>query len=249
MTHWTDGPIAAFDLETTSVEVETARIVTYCVGMLQELRGWRAQGFLVNPGVPIPEAATNVHGITDEKAAKGMQAPEAALHIDWMLRQAWRMGAPVVIYNAVYDLTILDRELRRHCGRPLEISGPVIDPLVLDKAVDTYRKGSRRLTDTCKHYGVELLEEDAHSASGDAKAALQLAREIVRRGVMPVNGEKGDMSGKPLAEMELGELYRAQRGAYREQRESFHAYLARKGETPDDMNTVWPLKPWNGDGS
>ena len=32
--------------------------------------------------------------------------------------------------------------------------------------------------------------------------------------------------------------------AYREQRESFAAYLASKGETLEDTNTVWPLKPY-----
>ena len=32
--------------------------------------------------------------------------------------------------------------------------------------------------------------------------------------------------------------------AYREQRESFAKYLAKKGERLDDPNTIWPLKPY-----
>lgn len=263
MTHWTDGPIAALDFETTGVDVETDRIVTYCVG-LQNEHGWHKLGSIVDPGIPIPQTASDIHGVTNDRAeAEGVRPRAAVRRIHRALQAAWERGAPVVVYNAPFDLTMLDREMRRHLGRPFEVRGPVIDPLVLDKAVDMYlahlktcaskRDGdcdcgnSRRLSDTCKRYGVTLSEEDAHSASGDARAALELAVKVVRRGVMPVNGEKGDMSGKPLVEMTLGELYRAQRGAYQEQRQSFNAWLARKGKSLDSDNLVWPMAPYNGE--
>ena len=233
VTHWLDGPIFGFDVETTGVDVEQDRIVTYCVGMLDG-QGWRQIGGVVNPGVPIPKAASDVHGVTDEQAANGMSPRDALGTITNALESAWNRGGPVVAYNAVFDLTILDRELRRHCGRGVS-DGPVIDPLVLDRAVDRFRKGSRRLSDTCRHYGVTLTEEAAHTAAGDAYAAVQLARKL----------------GETLADAfdGLPALHQFQVEQYREQRESFHAYLAKKGEVPDDDNTVWPLKPWNGDAS
>jgi DNA polymerase-3 subunit epsilon len=58
-------PLFVLDVETTGLDVQTARIVEIgfqewtAEGMIRE---WRS---LVNPGVPIPEAATAVHRITD----------------------------------------------------------------------------------------------------------------------------------------------------------------------------------------
>ena len=43
----------------------------------------------------------------------------------------------------------------------LASDGCVVDTFVLDKAVDTYRKGSRKLIDVARHYGVELTEAEA----------------------------------------------------------------------------------------
>lgn len=61
------GPLAAFDTETTGVDVETDRIVSAAV-VVQDAPGARPRvsRWLVNPGVPVPEGATAVHGLTDE---------------------------------------------------------------------------------------------------------------------------------------------------------------------------------------
>ena len=64
-------------------------------------------------------------------------------------------GIPVVVYNAPYDLSLLDRECRRNGLEPIDAPGPVIDPLVIDKAVDSYRKGKRTLEVAAAHYRVD----------------------------------------------------------------------------------------------
>lgn len=227
MSHWTEGALACYDTETTGTDVETDRIVSYHVGF-QDEHGYRHQSAIVNCGVPIPETASQIHGITNGDAEFGVSPEAALLNIEACLYAAWGRGAPVIIFNAVYDLSLTDREMRRHLKRPLEIRGPIIDPLVIDRILDTYRKGSRRLADTCKHYGIELAEEDTHSASGDAKAALGLAVKL----------------GQEMPASSLADLYRLQVDSYRIQRESFFSYLTRKGETPDDWNTTWPMKPY-----
>jgi DNA polymerase-3 subunit epsilon len=129
---------------------------------------------------------------------------------------------------------MLDRERRRHFGMPFQIQGPVIDPLVLDKAADPYRRGSRRLVDVCKHHGVPLSESDAHSAAGDATASLRLAVVLGREFEVMADGN-------------LADLHRYQIEQYRLQRQSFHAHLRRKGEEPRETNTVWPMAPHNGE--
>jgi DNA polymerase-3 subunit epsilon len=222
---WLDGPLCGFDLETTGTDVEEDRIVTGCVGFARQPGDWQPRTWLINPGVPIPEQATAVHGITDDQAAQGEDPVQALEAIDRALQAAWFAGAPVIGFNISYDLTLLDRELRRHLGRPLQVSGPVLDGLVIDKHIDPYRRGSRKLTAVCEHYGVPL-GDDAHAADADAFAAVRVVWKICSDTGLP---------------MELVELHERQVKWFAEQRTSFFQYLQRKGETPDNMNTVWPV--------
>jgi DNA polymerase-3 subunit epsilon len=55
----------------------------------------------------------------------------------------------------------------------------VIDPLVIDKAVDRFRKGKRTLEAAASVYGVVL--DDAHDAGADAVAAGRVAQAMAQR--------------------------------------------------------------------
>jgi DNA polymerase-3 subunit epsilon len=228
---WHLEPMAAFDLETTGVDPETARIVTATIA---RIHGADVQTLhrLVDPGVPIPAEATAIHGVSTERAhAEGVDPATACARILAELDEAWTGGRPVVIYNAPYDLTVLDRELRRHCSVNLDgVIGPVIDPFVVDKHVDPYRRGSRTLTATCGHYGVALT--DAHTSTGDALAAARLAWRLAQ-----------------LYPAELGDLTKvnALQAAWRaEWATNFADYLRRQGR-PEDIDGSWPLRPWRTD--
>ncbi|MER6537193.1 exonuclease domain-containing protein, partial [Streptomyces sp900105755] len=161
MTCWYEGPLAAFDTETTGVDVETDRIVSAAV-VVQDAPGTRPRvtRWLVNPGVPVPEAATAVHGLTEEHLQRNGRWPAPVMHeIAEELAEHAAMHRPLVVMNAPFDLTLLDRELRRHRASALDRwfeASPllVLDPRVLDKHLDRYRKGRRTLTDLCAHYEV-----------------------------------------------------------------------------------------------
>ena len=58
---WHRLPLASLDFETTGIDPHTDRVLSYA---LLDLPGFEITG-LVNPGVPIPEAAAQVHGITE----------------------------------------------------------------------------------------------------------------------------------------------------------------------------------------
>lgn len=171
MSAWHRDELYAFDLETTGTDVNTDRIVTATVARIRgadvETRSW-----LVNPGIPIPTGASNVHGITTEQAiAQGMSPYEAVLQIAGFLARAVVDERPVVAFNASYDFTLFDREARRHgvaYGQPR-----VIDPFVIDKHLDKWRKGKRTLTACCEHYQVRI--DGAHDATADALAAARVA--------------------------------------------------------------------------
>jgi DNA polymerase-3 subunit epsilon len=170
-----------------------------------------------------------VHGITTEMArTAGRPAWEVVGEIVSMLSAAWNAGIPAIVYNASYDLTLLDREFRRHYDAPLA-PGHVIDPFVLDKQHDRYRRGSRKLLHTARHYGIELSELDAHGAAADALAAARVAWKLAR--VYPA-----------LGAMSLAELHEKQIGWHAEQARSLAAHFRSKGND-EHVPTEWPLRP------
>jgi DNA polymerase-3 subunit epsilon len=226
MSHWSDA-LAVFDLETTGIDVETSRIVTATVAVLdahgevQERTDW-----LLNPGVEIPAEATAVHGITTEHAARyGSPAIDGIAEIVGILRAHLGRGLPLVAYNAPYDITLLNREAMRHGIPPLSGPSPVIDPLVIDKAVDRYRRGKRTLAVTSAFYGITL--DDAHDSGADAIAAGRVAQAIARvhRTLLP-----------PTA----SELHDLQVGWCRQQAESFQEYMRRERDPQFTAASGWP---------
>lgn len=189
MTHWTDGRLVGFDLETTHPDPEEARIVTASIVTVGGGIEPHTQSWLVDPGVEIPEQASEIHGVTTEHVREhGEEAAQAVCNILCALGQCdGPQGLPLVIFNARYDLTVLDREVRRHgvaVGFAVaDMRFRVIDPFVLDKWLDRYRRGSRKLDAMCAHYGAIARDEDAtHDAADDALAAARLAWCIGKRG-------------------------------------------------------------------
>lgn len=168
---------------------------------------------------------------------------------------ALRAGLPLVIMNAPYDLTVLDREARRHnlptlderLGRPV---APVIDPLVLDKRCIRYRRrisetqGARCLRTLCEVYGVPWDETRAHGAVYDALQAARVAWRIgmwsarpvgeLTAAVLPPSGwrmRREDAEAfRALGAMTLGQLHAAQVLWCRQQADDFAAYLRREAE-------------------
>ncbi|WP_439691622.1 3'-5' exonuclease [Curtobacterium sp. SP.BCo] len=226
----TDRPwwhaLGVFDLETTGVDVETARIVTAHVGLIDMTGRSIVEGaWLADPGVEIPEGAAAVHGITTERArAEGRPAGEVVAEIIAAVEAVFARGIPLVIYNAPYDLTVLDREAKRH-GIASPVIGNVVDPLVIDKALDTYRKGKRTLEAASETYGVTL--DDAHDAGADAIAAGRVAQAIAAK-----YSEDLGVSAE--------ELHRKQVGWCAEQASSFQDYMRKKRDPSFTADGRWP---------
>ncbi len=225
---WADT-LAVFDLETTGIDVDTCRIVTAHVGVIGadgevlEERAW-----LVDPGVEIPAAASLIHGVTTERARlEGQPAVSAIAEIIDALADVACRGLPIVAYNAAYDLTLLEREAQRYGHAPLPEPAPVVDPLVIDKAIDRYRRGKRTLTAAAAHYGVSL--PNAHDAGADAVAAGRVAQAIVR-------------AYPELAAIAVGDLHARQVDWCREQAESYQAYRRANGEPEFTTSGAWPVR-------
>ena len=191
---WFEGPLLGFDTETTGVAVDRDRIVQAALVSGTQPGVETPRTWLIDPGVPIPPGATRVHGITDEQVRADGLAPAAALaEVAAALRAAVEAEVPVVAFRAGFDCTLLSYELERHgIEQPDWARMAIVDPSVLDKRVDKYRRGKRTLGVTAAHYGVPHSE--AHSAAGDAIATVALARAIGGGRRARLAGDKQDQA-------------------------------------------------------
>jgi len=216
--------VLGFDTETTGTDMAEARIVAAAMvwrdggGQVVRERSW-----LIDPGVPIPPEASAVHGITDVSAG---QPPAVALaEMAAELTSGW----PLVVFNAPYDLTVVDVELRRHGLEPLTGRRgpvwPVLDPLMIDWGLWPERAGRRTLAALCELHGCRPRAR--HDAAEDARAAIELWDRL--REAAP---DLGDWPAVRLAEF--------QRAAH----QSWVAHLAdaqaAHGHAPDAI-PGWPF--------
>lgn len=222
--------IAVFDTETTGLDLREARIVTACVLELDAAGNpvGNPAEWLADPEIEIPQVAAEVHGVTTEYARQhGRPAAEVVAEVIAALRTFFAAGVPVVAYNAPYDFTILKYEALRHGLEPLLEPAPVLDPLVIDKAVDRYRNGKRRLENAAEVYGVPLT--DAHNATADAVAAGRVLQALAGR----------HSAALPAS---LTEMHDLQKIWADEQSESFAEYLRRSGKPEARADLGWPIR-------
>lgn len=220
----------SLDTETTGVNRREDRIVSFA-GVFDGPSEYSEIAALIDPGVPIPEGATKVHGITDDKVKNEGLAPAVGLQaIVTMISTAMKTRMPIVIFNAPFDLTLIREEAYRHLGMPRESWDgvwPVFDPMVVDKQLEPYRKGRRTLEATAEAYGIPFPEELKHSALGDAKVSLAIARKQLE---------------KAPAGTTFEQLHHDQEVWKASQAANFRQYLAKNGKPTDDVLGDWPIE-------
>ncbi|MEE2040092.1 exonuclease domain-containing protein [Nocardiopsis sp. CT-R113] len=244
-------PMTGLDLETTGTDPEDARIVQYAVvGTTPDLADVQQ---LVNPGVDVPDEAAAIHGLTtDMVQAEGIPALRAVAEIVAHIAAGVAAGRPLVGHNISYDLTVIDRECRRHLGQGLEeLVGapvrPVVDTVVLSKKVDPYRKrvsetqGAHALRTCVEHLvtprwpSVVWDEEQAHGARYDCRMSLYVAAAVLSRPALSRHTPES--------------LHDAQVGWRATQCASLQAYFrnpGKAGENHDPHSVVdgrWPIIP------
>jgi DNA polymerase III epsilon subunit-like protein len=169
-TQWDEVPVCFLDTETTGTQPGRDRTVQ--VGIVRFERGEvvGSVSSFINPGIPIPEAATAIHGITDVAVQGAPTLGEYFERADVMrLLAEAQYGA----YNQAFD-----RQFVPPIGE--DWAYPWVDPLPLVRKVDKFApgKGRHRLEAACARHGVALTE--AHSAEADARAAGQLFFKLGR---------------------------------------------------------------------
>jgi DNA polymerase-3 subunit epsilon/CBS domain-containing protein len=176
----TELPLAALDTETTGLDPADDRIVAIGAVRLHGARLYASctLDLLVQPGRPIPPAATAVHGIDD-----AMVADAPGLAAVWPRLRGWLAGTAVLGHHIEFDLAILAAAARRH-GLAWT-APPALDTARLAAALE----GSAQpveLDEAARRCGIAL--EGRHDALGDALIAarlyLHLLPRLLARGVV-----------------------------------------------------------------
>lgn len=158
--------LVAFDTETTGTNPEKDRIIEITLAEPDRAaRTWR-----VNPGVPIPAGATEIHGIRDADVADAPTFATVAPILEPMLD-----GATLVGYNSrSFDTLILDAELRRagRKGLPLD-SLREIDVMRVWHAIEP-----RSLTGASRRW-LRRDHKDAHSSAADVRTTIDVLHAMM----------------------------------------------------------------------
>lgn len=175
-----DLTFVVFDTETTGLSPSTDEIVQ--IAAVRIVNGRRVRGevleTLVDPERPIPQASTDVHGITDDMVKGAPTIAEVGRRFHDFAR-----GAVLVAHNAPFDLEFL----RRHEARMgVRFDHPVLDTLLLS-ALIYGRSETHSLDALATRLGIDIPEEARHTAIGDtiatADAFLKLVAMLEARGL------------------------------------------------------------------
>jgi DNA polymerase III subunit epsilon len=164
-------PLAIFDLETTGINIGSDRILEIAIIRIMPGGNVQKKRKLLNPEMPIPPAATEVHGITNEMVKDAPTFKQAANEIRQFID-----GCDLAGYNSNrFDVPILMEEFLR--------SGIEMD-LKTTKLVDVQRifhqMEQRTLSAAYKFYCNKNLD-GAHSAEIDAGATWEVLQAQVER--------------------------------------------------------------------
>ncbi|MCL6423705.1 DNA polymerase III subunit epsilon [Brachybacterium sp. JHP9] len=230
---WLNRPMLGFDTETTGVDTDRDRIVTVALVASSGMPPHQEVvcTWLIDPSIEIPEGASAVHGVSTEFARTHGIAPLEALdQVATILAEAQMRGIPIVAFNARFDLRILEAELVRNGLPTLAQRAPgapllVLDPLTIDRGMDRWRKGKRKLVDMMALLGIKQGGR-LHTADVDVSMTLQVLRALARK-------------HPSLGKWDLASLQGEQERWHRVWAQGMNGWLARQGK-PADIELTWP---------
>jgi DNA polymerase III epsilon subunit-like protein len=188
-TTFAEWPGFVFDTETTGVDVNQDRVVELGGVCIEGGEQTAVRKMRIDPQMPIPKGASDIHGIRDEHVrGKPTFAAVAPRFVEYLSGSAFPGGpqAPWLCgYNAIgFDAPLLNAELAR-VGLPDRIPiEQIVDPMVFVRWHLRHLR-SRSLESACAHFGITLLK--AHSALDDATATATLLLHMVARGLIPAD--------------------------------------------------------------
>lgn len=157
-------PFCIFDLETTGTNVGKDRIVEISILKVNPDASRESKTWLVNPEMPIPQASSEIHGITDEKVKDAPTFKEIAPKIIEFIA-----GTDLGGFNSNrFDVPLLAEELLR-AGMDFDLS----KFRLVDAQTIYHKMEPRTLSAAYKFYCQKDLT-NAHSAEADVLATFEV---------------------------------------------------------------------------
>lgn len=189
-------PLAFIDLETTGVNLGSDRIVEIAIVKILTDGTKSVKRKLINPEMPIPKGASDVHGISDEMVKDAPTFKQVAHELKQMLD-----GCDLAGYNSNrFDIPLLMEEFLR-----AQVDFDMKNRKLLDVQNIFHKMEPRTLSAAYKFYCSKTLE-GAHSAEVDATATWEILEAQVTR--YPELGQSVESILKVLGEDQVVDFAR-----------------------------------------
>lgn len=168
-----EKPLIFFDLETTGVQLESDRIVQIAATKVsRDLKTVHdRKNVILNPDMPIPAEATEVHGITDEMTKDAPYFKQISKGLYTFME-----GCDLAGFNILnFDVPLLGEEFGR-----CQIEWPAAGTIFIDVYKIFAEKEKRDLAGALKFYK-GITHETAHTADGDVDATVDVFIEQLAR--------------------------------------------------------------------
>jgi DNA polymerase-3 subunit epsilon len=157
-------PLAAIDLETTGVNPGTDRIVEIAIVKVLPDGVRTVKRKLINPEMPIPKTASDIHGIRDEMVKDAPTFKQVANELKQVLD-----GCDIAGYNSNrFDIPLLMEEFLR-----VQVEFDMKGRRLVDVQKIFHQMEQRTLSAAYKFYCNKILD-GAHSAEADASATFEI---------------------------------------------------------------------------
>ncbi|MGZ8540251.1 MAG: exonuclease domain-containing protein [Chitinophagaceae bacterium] len=157
-------PLASIDLETTGVNPGTDRIVEIAIVKVLPDGSRSVKRKLINPEMPIPKTASDVHGITDDMVKDAPTFRQVANELKQVLD-----GCDIAGYNSNrFDIPLLMEEFMR-----VQVEFDMKGRKLVDVQKIFHLMEQRTLSAAYKFYCNKNLD-GAHSAEADATATFEI---------------------------------------------------------------------------
>ena len=164
-------PIVFFDLETTGINVSSDRIVELSFLKISPNGKEQWMTLRINPEMPIPPKATEIHGISDEDVAGEPTFGEVAKNLAHFLE-----GCDLAGYNSIkFDIPLLAEEFLR-----TDTDFNFSKRKYVDVQVIFHKKEQRTLAAAYQFYCRKELK-DAHSSKADTSATFEVLKAQLDR--------------------------------------------------------------------
>lgn len=186
----------AFDVETTGLSSCSDRIVELGAVVIENGKIASKYSTLVNPGCPIPLAATQVNHITNDMLSRAPTESQVYPSFVDFLGDALQGKTIICAHNATFDMGFLSATLER-----LGYNGNIryVDTLSLSRRrlkLENYKQNT-----IADHYG--FVNMNAHRADSDAEICGKILWELLKEQDVGPKKQEPQIEIRPLSDEEL----------------------------------------------